>query len=260
MTLNVIKIGGNIINDAAALRSFLGDFSKLKGPKILVHGGGKIATEVASKLQVETKMVEGRRITDAAMIEIVTMVYGGLINKNIVAELQSLDCNAIGLTGADAGLIKSHKRIVKTIDYGLVGDIDKVDAEKLLQFINMGLTPVFAPLTFDPLHGILNTNADTQASEIARATSKMMETSLTYCFEKKGVLRDVEDEDSVIETIDARLYKELKTQGVIFEGMIPKLDNAFDAISEGVKKVIICRADDLLSSVEKKKTGTRLVP
>ncbi|SOE20416.1 N-acetylglutamate kinase [Spirosomataceae bacterium TFI 002] len=260
MTINIIKIGGNIINDSVALSSFLKDFAKLKGLKVLVHGGGKIATEVALKLDIETKMVEGRRITDAAMIEVVTMVYGGLINKKIVAELQTLGCNAIGLTGADAGLIKAHKRPVKTIDYGFVGDVDEVDGEKLSQFIQMGLSPVFAPLTFDPAHGMLNTNADTQASEIARSLSKLADTSLTYCFEKKGVLSNVDDEESVIPTIDPVLYAKLKAEGVIFEGMIPKLDNAFDAIKAGVKKVIICRADDLLWSVEKKKTGTRLVP
>lgn len=260
MNINVIKIGGNIINDANALQSFLKDFALLKGAKILVHGGGKIATEVAAKLSVETKMVEGRRITDSAMIDIVTMVYGGLINKKIVASLQSLGTNAIGLTGADAALIKAHKRPVKTIDYGLVGDVDEVDAANLYKFLEMGLCPVFAPLTYSPKHGILNTNADTQASEIARALAPKANVSLTYCFEKKGVLRDVENDDSVIAEINPELYAELKSEKVIFEGMIPKMDNAFAAIGNGVEKVIICRADDLLSSVEKKKTGTRLVP
>ncbi|WP_341226122.1 acetylglutamate kinase [uncultured Arcticibacterium sp.] len=259
MVINIIKIGGNVINDDAKLEAFLTSFSALSGEKVLVHGGGKVATKIAKDLGVETEMVEGRRITNAEMRDVVTMVYGGLINKKIVASLQSLDCNAIGLTGADACVIKAHKRAVKTIDYGYVGDIDSVNAVFVSSLLSQKITPVFAPLSFDKDFGILNTNADTQASAIATALSEEHEVNLIYCFEKRGVLLDAEDDDSVISVLKPKLYEEYKASGVIYDGMIPKLDNAFDAVNKGVKKVIICEANELLAAVERGETGTQIL-
>lgn len=259
MKLNVIKIGGNVINDSDKLSEFLTAFSKLKGNKILVHGGGKVATEIAKKLGVETKMVEGRRITDEPMRDVVTMVYGGLINKRIVAQLQANNCDAIGLTGADGGVILAKKRPVKTIDYGYVGDIEKVDNQFISNLLQQNKTPVFAPLTFDKSGTMLNTNADTQASAIGVAMSNGFEVNLIYCFEKKGVLSDPENDDSVIPQLTSELYEQYKADGVIYEGMIPKLDNAFAAIKSGVKQVTICHADELLNAVENGSAGTRVV-
>lgn len=259
MVVNIIKIGGNVINDEEKLETFLSSFSALSGNKILVHGGGKVATKIAEDLGVETQMVEGRRITNADMRDVVTMVYGGLINKKIVASLQSVNCNAIGLTGADAGVVKAHKRPVKTIDYGFVGDIDGVNASFISSLLNQGITPVFAPLSYDKDFGILNTNADTQASAIATALSGDHEVNLIYCFEKKGVLLDAEDDDSVIPVLKPKLYEAYKASGVIYDGMIPKLDNAFDAVNKGVKKVIICEANELLAAVERGETGTQIL-
>lgn len=259
MNLNIIKIGGNVINDPDKLTEFLHAFSKLKGNKILVHGGGKIATEVAKKLGVETVMVEGRRITDEAMRDVVTMVYGGLINKQIVAQLQANNCDAIGLTGADGGVILAKKRPIKTIDYGFVGDIEKVDNTFIHNLLQQNKAPVFAPLTFDKSGTMLNTNADTQASAIATAMSADYEVSLIYCFEKKGVLSDPENDDSVIPVLTPEIYDSYNAEGVIYEGMIPKLDNAFAAIKNGVKQVTICHADELLNAVEQGHSGTRIV-
>lgn len=250
MQLNVIKIGGNVIDDAEKLAGFLDRFSRLPGKKILVHGGGKIATKMAGQLGIESKMVEGRRITDAPMRDVVTMVYGGLVNKRIVARLQSLGCNAIGLTGADGASVLSHKRPVKTIDYGFVGDVEKVNAPFISLLLQNGLTPVFAPLTFDAEGEMLNTNADTQASEIARALSGTEAVNLVYCFEKKGVLEDADDNDTLIPRLIPETYEKYKSEGIIYDGMIPKLDNAFAAVRAGVKKVIICEADDILEAVE----------
>ena len=247
--VNVIKVGGNVIDNASKLEKFLGYFSQLKGAKILVHGGGKIATKMAKDLGVETQMVDGRRITDAAMRDIVTMVYGGLINKQIVAKLQSFNCDAIGLTGADGGVILAHKRPVKTVDYGYVGDVEKVNADLITTLLQQGVSAIFAPLTYDKEGNILNTNADTQASEIAKALTQNFQVNLIYCFEKKGVLLDAEDDSTVIPVINPELYTAYKSQGVIYAGMIPKLDNAFAAVEAGVKKVIICEADDILSAV-----------
>lgn len=259
MKLNVIKIGGNVINDSEKLTEFLSAFSQLKGNKILVHGGGKVATEIAKKLGVETKMVEGRRITDEPMRDVVMMVYGGLINKQIVAQLQANNCDAIGLTGADGGVILAKKRPVKTIDYGFVGDIEKVDNEFISNLLQQKKTPIFAPLTFDKSGTMLNTNADTQASAIAVAMSQEFEVNLIYCFEKKGVLSDPENDDSVISELTPSSYENYKTEGVIYEGMIPKLDNAFAAIKNGVRQVTICHADELLNAVEKGRSGTKVV-
>ncbi|MGV3641342.1 MAG: acetylglutamate kinase [Adhaeribacter sp.] len=261
--LNVIKIGGNIIDDEVKLQAFLADFARLSGPRILVHGGGKIATEVARGLGIEAQLVEGRRITDADMLRIVTMVYGGLVNKDIVAKLQALGTMALGLTGADANIIPARKRPVKTIDYGFVGDIAEgaIQVKPLRGFLDLGLTPVLAPLTHDGEGNLLNTNADTIASAVAVALSSEYRVKLTYCFEKKGVLADIADEDSVIHRIDPETYQALKADGTIVQGMIPKLDNAFAAIGAGVESVYICHADQVLSILEnQQQAGTRLVP
>ncbi len=259
MPINIVKIGGNVVNDEGKLENFLTAFASLKGDKILVHGGGKIATEIAKKLGVETKMIEGRRITDEPMRDVVMMVYGGLVNKKIVANLQSKNTNALGLTGADGGVILAKKREVHTIDYGFVGDIEKVNAALIETLLSQGITPVFAPLTYSPIDGVLNTNADTQASAIATALGGDKNVSLIYCFEKKGVLSDPSDDHSVIPVLKPDNYEAYKKEGVIYEGMIPKLDNAFDAVNNGVKRVIICEADDLLEAVEKGETGTQIL-
>jgi acetylglutamate kinase len=257
--LNIIKIGGNVIDNPRALTQFLKDFSSLADAKILIHGGGKIATKIAVKLDVETKMVDGRRITDLPMLEVVTMVYGGLVNKQIVAQLQALDCNAIGLTGADAGVILAKKRPVREIDYGYVGDVEKVNDLIIKNFIDNQLTPVFAPLTYDKDGNILNTNADTQASSVAVAMANHFDVNLIYCFEKKGVLSDPEDNDSVIPTLTPTTYAEYKASGTINAGMIPKLDNAFAALQKGVSKVIICHADELQRAVAQGQSGTQII-
>ena len=268
MKLHVIKIGGNVIDDEKQLSSFLSDFAGLTGQKILVHGGGKIATEISKQLGIEPKMVEGRRITDAETLKVVQMVYGGLINKNIVAQLQSRNCNALGLTGADANLILATKRAVSpplegvgggAIDYGFVGDIKSVNTQGFASLLNAGLTPIIAPLTHDGKGQILNTNADTMASAIAVAMAKTAEVNLIYCFEKAGVLKNVEDDSSVISTMSAADYEKYKKEGIISKGMIPKLDNAFDAIKQGVKNVVICHAKDLKKIAADHIAGTRLM-
>ncbi|HSZ84444.1 MAG TPA: acetylglutamate kinase [Puia sp.] len=243
--LYVIKIGGNIIDDEKKFSSFLQAFASIKSNKLLVHGGGKLATKLADDLGVEQKLLDGRRITSAETLKIVTMVYAGFINKNIVAQLQSKNCNAIGLCGADANIIQAHKRIHPSIDYGFVGDIDKVNAEQLMQLINSGLTPIIAPITSDANGQLLNTNADTIAQEIAKAMSEYYNVQLIYSFEKSGVLLDVNDENSVIKNLKPQYYNELKTKAKIFAGMIPKIDNAFAALNSGVKKVIIGNAEKL---------------
>lgn len=256
--LFIIKIGGNIIDDEKQLFSFLNDFASVSEGKILVHGGGKVATEMSNQLGIEAKMIDGRRITDEATLRVVQMVYGGLINKNIVAQLQSKNCNAIGLTGADGNIILAKKRPVKDINYGFVGDVDKVNSEKVSAILNSGFSPVIAPLTHDGKGQILNTNADTMASAISIAMTKSYEVNLIYCFEKSGVLKNVDDENSVIEKMNSADYEKYKSEGVISKGMIPKLDNAFDAIKQGVKSVIICHAKDLKAIISNKKAGTRL--
>ncbi|MEN9297896.1 MAG: hypothetical protein RLZZ429_209 [Bacteroidota bacterium] len=255
--LYVIKIGGNIIDDAKRLEAFLEQFAAVQGYKILVHGGGKLATKLAEQMGVQQQMVEGRRITDAETLKIVTMVYAGHINKNIVAKLQSKGANAIGMTGADAGIIRAHKRVHATIDYGFVGDIDAVDSMKLHQLIQQNLTIVLAPITDDGNGQLLNTNADTIAQEIAKSMSHLYATHLIYSFEKKGVLMDVNDEKSVIPMINSELYQQLKSDNKIFAGMLPKLDNAFSAIQAGVKQVIIGQAEELKELLACK-TGTAI--
>lgn len=245
--LIVIKIGGNIVDDEAKLSSFLQDFSSVSGPKILIHGGGKVATKVGETLGIESKYVDGRRITDAATIDLVTMVYAGLINKKIIAQLQSLSCNAIGVTGADGNLIPANKRPVKEIDYGFVGDVksDKINAQNWSSLLEHGFIPVVAPITHDGNGQLLNTNADTIAQEVAKAMSGLYKVSLIYSFEKAGVLLDANDDATVISKIDPASYEQLKAEGKIFAGMIPKLDNAFAALNSGVKKVVIGKAEHL---------------
>ncbi len=260
MKLNVIKIGGNVIDNSENLHRFLKDFASLEGYKILVHGGGKVATQLSATLGIEAKLVDGRRITDIETLRVVTMVYAGLINKNIVASLQAVGCNAIGLTGADGNFIKAKKRPVKTIDYGFVGDIDEnsISPENINKLMNAGFVPVFSALTHDGEGQLLNTNADTIASALAVALADAFETTLIYCFEKKGVLQDIDDEDSMIREIDPKRYEELKVQQIIAGGMLPKLDNAFSAIACGVKAVIIGHADELGNINMNTSFGTRL--
>jgi len=249
--LYVIKIGGNIIDDETKLSSFLQSFALVGGKKILVHGGGKLATKLAKQLGVEQQMIDGRRITDAETLKIVTMVYAGSINKNIVAKLQSYQCNAIGLSGADGNCIVSHKRGsnsplgVGGIDYGFVGDVDQVNSGLLKSLLDQNISVVLAPITVDTKGQLLNTNADTIAQETAKALSSLYNVELIYSFEKSGVLLDVNNEASVIATIDPSSFKKLKEEKKIFEGMIPKLDNAFAALQSGVKRVIIGKAEEL---------------
>jgi acetylglutamate kinase len=251
MEVIIVKIGGNIIDDSAKLRAFLKEFARIDGKKILVHGGGKIATAIGKKLGIEPNYVEGRRITDAETLELITMVYGGLINKNIVATLQSFGCNAIGLTGADGAIMPAVKRPVTSVDYGFVGDIksDNVNSYLFAQLIGTGLVPVIAPLSFDISCGLLNTNADTMAQEIAKKMAQSMAVRLVYCFEKSGVLANVDDDSSVINSVTEKEFARMKQNGIISDGMIPKLENALAAVKAGVKKVIIGHADDLSSLI-----------
>ncbi|WP_299048493.1 acetylglutamate kinase [uncultured Polaribacter sp.] len=237
--LSIIKIGGNIIEDENALDHFLKLFAKIKGHKILVHGGGKRATHIASKLGIASKMINGRRITDAETLEVITMVYGGLVNKNIVAKLQANHINAIGLTGADINAIQSDKRPVAAIDFGFVGDVKKVNHNGINKLIKAEFTPVFCAITHDKNGQLLNTNADTIASQVAVGMSNLYETSIYYCFELNGVLQDINDKSSVIKNINTKTYKELLAKGIIADGMIPKIDNCFDALLNGVQKVHI---------------------
>ena len=241
--ITVVKVGGAVVEDELQLSSLLRDFIAIKGRKVLVHGGGRRATKVAASLGIESKMVNGRRITDADMLEVVTMVYGGLVNKNIVARLQAQGINALGLTGADMNVIRSHKRPVKDgVDFGFVGDVDEADGEMLQTLIEEGVTPVMAPLTHDGKGNLLNTNADTIAAETAKALADYYDVTLIYSFEKKGVLRNPDDDNSVIPVITREDFQRYVADGTVAGGMIPKLENAFDAIDAGVKKVIITLA------------------
>lgn len=237
--LQIVKIGGNIINNAETLSTFLSDFAKLDGYKILVHGGGKRATELANSIGLEPKMINGRRITDEANLEIVTMVYAGLLNKNIVAQLQQNKCNALGLSGTDVNSIQAHKRIVKDIDYGFAGDIDSVNHNAINVFLQNEMTPVFCAISHDKNGQLLNTNADTIASEVAIAMSQLYDVSLIYTFEKNGVLKSIEDDHSVIEHINSKSYIQLKEDGIIVDGMLPKMLNCFNALEKGVSEVKI---------------------
>ncbi len=245
-------MGGAVVEDEAQLSQLLRDFSAIEGNKVLVHGGGRRATKVAASLGIETKMVNGRRITDADMLEVVTMVYGGLVNKNVVARLQAAGVNALGLTGADMNVLHAHKRPLKDgIDYGFVGDVDKADGKMLATLIDAGITPVMAPLTHDGEGNILNTNADTIAGETAKALAPYYDVTLTFCFEKKGVLSNPDDDDSVIPTITREDFKRYVADGTIAGGMIPKIENSLAAVEAGVKKVVITKADAIGSN-----TGT----
>lgn len=241
--LTVVKVGGAVVEDEAQLTQLLKDFSAIKGKKVLIHGGGRRATQVAANLGIESKMVGGRRITDADMLSVVTMVYGGLVNKNLVARLQANSVNALGLTGADVDVIRSHKRPIKDgVDFGFVGDVDRADGQMLSHLIQAGITPVMAPLTHDGQGHILNTNADTIASETAKALAPYYDVTLIYSFEKKGVLRNPDDDNSVIPTITRADFEQYKADGTINGGMLPKIENALSAVDAGVNKVIITLA------------------
>lgn len=254
----VIKIGGSVIDDPNALERFLADFAAIGGRKILVHGGGKIATRIGDQLGIVSNYTDGRRITDDATIDLVTMVYGGLVNKKIVASLQSIHCNALGITGADGNLLPADKRAVKTIDFGWVGDVRDADipVDRWQQLLDNQFIPVLAPLTHDGAGHILNTNADTMAASIAVALSKKYRVRLLYCFEKKGVLESVADDNSVIPSINREQYTQLKATQKLFAGILPKIDNAFAAIEAGVAEVLIGHADDLLQNTGPTTTGT----
>jgi len=251
--LTIIKVGGKVVEDQASLEQLLAQFTMIRGKRILVHGGGRLATNLAEKLGIETQMVEGRRITDEATLEVVTMVYAGLVNKNIVAGLQAKGCNAIGLTGADLNVIRAVKRPVKDIDYGFVGDIMGVNTSELRMLLNEEVVPVMAPITHDGNGQLLNTNADTIAADLAIELSNYYTVNLFYCFEKKGVLLNPDDENSVISELSYDRFKELQLEGTISDGMIPKLDNGFSAMKNGVSQVLI--TNTFLISMAK---GTRL--
>ena len=246
MQLTIVKVGGAVVEDPAQLSLLLEGFKQIEGAKILVHGGGRRATKVASALGIESKMVDGRRITDADMLEVVTMVYGGLVNKDIVAKLQALGVNAIGLTGADMDVVRSHRRPLKNgVDFGFVGDVDHVDATRIKALLEAGLTPVLAPLTHDGKGTMLNTNADTIAAQTARALAPISDVTLVYCFEKPGVLCNPNDETSVIPSITRSDFSKLAADGTVSGGMLPKIENALCAVEAGVKKVVITAANCL---------------
>lgn len=252
--LYIIKIGGHIIDDKTALYDFLKQFSKISSKKILVHGGGKIATVIGEKMGIKSKYIDGRRITDGETIDLVTMVYGGLVNKKIVALLHAEGCNAIGLTGADANIIPAKKRAVNEIDFGWVGDVnEQLNTDKLKLFLENGLTPVLAPLTHDSQGNILNTNADTIASVLAKNLSRDFNTNLIFCFEKSGVLNDINDEQSLLDRLTFEEYSSMKSSGKLFAGVLPKIDNAFDAVQNGVANVVLGNASELSSLIN----GTR---
>lgn len=252
--LTVIKVGGKIVEEEVTLHKLLDDFAAIDGYKVLVHGGGRSATKLAERLGIESHMVNGRRITDAETLRVVTMVYGGLVNKNIVAGLQARGVNALGLTGADMDVIRSVKRPVKDVDYGFVGDVEQVNAGLLSGLIHKGVVPVMAPLTHDGHGNMLNTNADTIAGETAKALSACFDVTLMYCFEKRGVLRDENDDNSVIAEITPDEFRQLVDNGVIQGGMIPKLENSFQALQAGVSEVVITQA----SAIADKGEGTHI--
>lgn len=252
--LTVVKVGGKIVEEEGTLNQLLNDFSSIEGCKVLVHGGGRSATRIATLLGIESKMINGRRITDAETLKVVTMVYGGLINKNIVAGLQARGVNALGLTGADMDIIRSVKRPVEEIDYGFVGNVEKVNSDILADLIEKGIVPVLAPLTHDGQGNMLNTNADTIAAETAKALSECFDVTLMYCFEKKGVLKDENDDNSIIPLISHSQFEAYVADGTIQGGMIPKLENSFEAINAGVSQVVITLATALNAD-----SGTRII-
>jgi acetylglutamate kinase len=263
-TLYVVKIGGNIIDDEKKLTSFLIDFAAVQGRKILIHGGGKLATKLAEQLNIPQQMVDGRRITDAATLKVVTMVYAGYINKNIVAQLQANNCNAIGLSGADGNVILAHKRKPATtatgnvLDYGFAGDVDAINTSLLTSLLDQQVAVVMCPITHNKNGQLLNTNADTIAQELAKGLGQVYDVQLVYSFEKSGVLLDANDDSTVIASINPAAYQQLKAEQKIFAGMIPKLDNAFAALNSGVQKVIIGKAEQLLDLIAGK-AGTSII-
>lgn len=254
-TLTIVKAGGKIVEDSAALNSLLDRFTRIPGSKILVHGGGRTATQVAARLGCETRMIDGRRVTDADMLRVVTMVYGGLVNKSVVAGLEARGECALGMTGADCGIIVSRKRAATPVDYGFVGDVERVDADRLAAVVSQGITPVLAPLTFDGKGQLLNTNADTIAGETAKAMARLCDVTLVYCFEKRGVLADPDDDGSVIPAIHAADFQRLVDSGTVSGGMIPKIHNALQAVAAGVRRVVITAASGLDIS-----GGTHILP
>ncbi|MEJ2049399.1 MAG: acetylglutamate kinase [Calditrichota bacterium] len=257
--LIITKIGGNVIDQSDLFDQFIIDFAGIQQNKILVHGGGTIATDIARKLGIEPQIIDGRRVTDEQMLQVVVMVYGGLVNKTIVSKLQMLGVNSLGLSGADANIIEARKREVKEIDYGFAGDIESVNTGRLIQFLTNGMTPVIAPLTHDRQGNILNTNADTIAAEIATALSPSFHVTLIYCFDKAGLLMTNAESDTVIEKVSWEKYLQLKSEGIVSKGMIPKMDTAFTALRGGVKKINICHASSLPAVVKGNlKVGTEL--
>ena len=250
--IQVVKIGGNVIDDAAALERFLTKFAALEGPKMLIHGGGKLATRLSAQLGIETQMIDGRRVTDRDTLDVVTMVYAGLINKQIVARLGALGCKAIGLSGADANVVPAVRRAPKPIDYGYVGDIvtERMNVSFLASLVEQGIVPVFCAITHDEQGSLLNSNADSVASAVAVAASKIQPTSLIFCLEKNGVLTDVDDDLSVIPTITRESFATLRADGTVNKGMLPKIEGAFRAIDGGVHCVVIKHADNLDNDLE----------
>ena len=255
--IKVVKIGGNVIDNEAALASFVADFAALEGPKIRVHGGGKLATRLAEKLEIQTTMIDGRRVTDAQTLDVVTMVYAGLVNKSVVAKLQASGCNAIGLSGADGGVVRATRRPAKPIDFGFVGDISVqgVDADFILSLTERGVVPVFCSIMHDGAGTLLNCNADSVASAVAVAVAQKADTELVFCFEKQGVMADIDDPNSVISQIRPESYKTLLADGVVNKGMIPKIDGAFRALESGVKVVTIKHSEALTSP----ESGTKIM-
>ena len=249
--VKVFKIGGNVVDNPEALSRFISEFATIKSPKILIHGGGKEATRLSKRLDIPTQMIDGRRVTDRDTLDVVTMVYAGLINKRIVAALQAVGCNALGLTGADADCIRATKRPAAPVDYGFVGDINPADINDLyIEYVlHQDIVPVFCAITHDGKGNLLNCNADSVASSVAIATSRIAPVELIYCFERNGVLRDVDDPGSVISIITPSIYEELRRDNIVADGMIPKIDNAFNAINRGVESVTIKHSDNILSDI-----------
>lgn len=249
--ITVVKIGGNVIDDPVVLKRFIAEFAALPGPKILVHGGGKLATRLAQKLELNVQMVDGRRITDKGTLDVVTMVYAGLVNKQLVAGLQAAGCNALGLSGADGNAVTARRRNPEPIDYGFVGDIERIDSALLGRLLEAGITPVFCAIMHDGQGTLLNCNADSVASAVALGAAQVAPAELVFCFEKSGVLRDPDNEATLIREITAESYVALKEDGTVSKGMIPKIENALKAVANGVRSVTIKHSDNLLNE-----TGT----
>ena len=245
--ITVVKIGGNVIDNPAALERFVERFAALPGAKILVHGGGKLATRLAERLELEVRMVDGRRITDKGTLDVVTMVYAGLVNKQLVASLQAAGCNALGLSGADGNAVTARRRAPEPVDFGFMGDIERVDSELLRRLLEAGIVPVFCAIMHDGRGSLLNCNADSVASAVALGAARIAPSDLVFCFEKRGVLRDPDNDASVIPEITAASFEELRRTGVVSRGMLPKIENALRAVADGVRSVVIKHADDLLS-------------